>query len=79
MSVCICDKDTLAVFDKFLPGFYGSHKVNLQNFDVNGLTKWFVFESIQYTCSSCFIRYKTLGYRLVSLYRIKHSWSFTIQ
>ena len=27
MSVCICDKDTLAVFDKFLPGLYGSHKI----------------------------------------------------
>ena len=32
MSVFICDKDALAVFDKFLPGFYDSHKVNLQNF-----------------------------------------------
>ena len=42
MSVFICDKDTLAVFDKFLPGFYGSHKVNLQNVYVNELTK-FVF------------------------------------
>ena len=31
MSVFICDKDTLAVFVKCLPGFYGSHKVNLQN------------------------------------------------
>ena len=25
MSVFICDKDMLAVFDKFLAGFYGSH------------------------------------------------------
>ena len=47
MSVFICDKDTLAVFDKFLPGFYGSHKVNLQNVYVNELTKWFVFEAVQ--------------------------------
>ena len=31
--------NTLAVFDKFLPGFYSSHKVNLQNFYVNELTK----------------------------------------
>ena len=39
-------KDTLTVFDKFLsPGFYGSHKVNLQKFYVNELTKWFVFEA----------------------------------
>ena len=30
MSVFICDKDMLAVFDEFLPGFYGSHKVNLK-------------------------------------------------
>ena len=47
MSVFICDKDTLAVLDKFLPGFYGSHNVNLQNFYVNELTKWFVFEAVQ--------------------------------
>ena len=47
MSVFICDKDTLAVFDIFLAGFYGSHKVNLQNFYVNELTKWFVFEAVQ--------------------------------
>ena len=45
--VFICDKDTLAVFDIFLAGFYGSHKVNLQNFYVNELTKWFVFEVVQ--------------------------------
>ena len=46
-DVFICDKDTLAVFDKFLPGFYGSHKVNLQNVYVNELTKWLVFEAVQ--------------------------------
>ena len=63
MSVFICDKDTLAVFDKFLAGFYGSHKVNLQNCYVNELTKWFVFEAVQKTRSSCFIRFKILGYR----------------
>ena len=28
MSVFICDKDTLAVLDKFLAGFYVSNKVN---------------------------------------------------
>ena len=39
MSVFICDEDTLAVSDKFLTGFYGSHKVNLQNFYGNELTK----------------------------------------
>ena len=47
MSVFICDKDTLAVFDKFLPGCYSSPKVNLQNFYVNELMKGFVFEAIQ--------------------------------
>ena len=31
MSVFICDKDTLAVLDKFLAGFYVSSKVNFQN------------------------------------------------
>ena len=34
-----CDKDTLAVFDIFLAGFYCSHKVNLQNVYFNELTK----------------------------------------
>ena len=29
-SVFICDKDTLAVLDKFLAGFYLSNKVNFQ-------------------------------------------------
>ena len=38
-GVFICDNDTFAFFDIFLPGFYGSHKVNLQNFYVNELTK----------------------------------------
>ena len=47
MSVYICDKDTLAVFDKFLTGFYGSHKVNLQNIYVNEVTNWLVFEAVQ--------------------------------
>ena len=47
MSVFICDKDTLAVFDIFLAGLYGSHKVNPQNFYVKELTKWFVFEAVQ--------------------------------
>ena len=42
-----CDKNTLAIFDTFLAGFYGSHKVNLQNVYVNELTKWFVFEAVQ--------------------------------
>ena len=70
-------KDTLSVFDKFLAEL---NKLNLQNFCVNDLTKWFVFEAVQYTRSSCFIRYKTLGYPLVSLYLIKHySCSFIKQ
>ena len=47
MSIFIYDKDTLAVFDKFLAGFYRSHKVNLQNVYVNELTKWFVSEAVQ--------------------------------
>ena len=51
----ICARDTLAVFDKFLVEFY---KVNLQIFYVNELTKWLVFQTVQLTRSSCFIRYK---------------------
>ena len=47
MSVFICARDMLSVFDKFLVGFSGSHKVNLQNSYVNELTKWFVFEAVQ--------------------------------
>ena len=47
MCIFICDKDALAVFDTFLAGFYDSHKVNLQNFYVNELMKWFVFEAVQ--------------------------------
>ena len=39
MNVFDCDKDTLAVFDKFLAGFYGSDKIHLQNVYVNELTK----------------------------------------
>ena len=39
-------RDTLAVFDKFIAGFYGSHKVNLQT-----LRQWtyemVVFEAVQ--------------------------------
>ena len=35
MSVFICDKARLPFFDIFLAGFYGSHKVNLQNIYVN--------------------------------------------
>ena len=42
-----CDRDTLAIFDKFRLGFYSSHKVNLQKFYVNELTKWYVFEAVQ--------------------------------
>ena len=46
MSVFICDKDTLAVLDKFLAGFYVSNKVNFQNYFANKLIKWFVFEAV---------------------------------
>ena len=46
-SVFICDKERLPFLIEFLPGFYGSHKVNLQTFYVNELTKWFVFEAVQ--------------------------------
>ena len=31
-DVFICARDTLAVFNKFIAGFYGSNKVNLQKF-----------------------------------------------
>ena len=56
MSVFICDKDMLAVFDEFLPGFYGSHKVNLQNVYV----KW-TFEMVRFwsrTINSQFVFYQ---------------------
>ena len=43
----MCDKDTIAVFDQFMAGFYRSHNVNLQNVYVNELTKWFIFEAVQ--------------------------------
>ena len=56
---------------------FTAHKVNLQNFYVNELTKWFVFEAVQ--SQFVFIMYKTLGYSLVSLYLIKHSCSFIKQ
>ena len=59
MSVFICDKDTLAVLDKFLAGFYLSNKVNFQNYYANKVIKWFVFEAIQNTRSRCFIGSKT--------------------
>ena len=42
-----CGEDTPAVFDTFLGGFHGSHKVNLQNVYINELAKWFVFEAVQ--------------------------------
>ena len=54
-SVFICDKDTLAVLDKFLAGFYLSNKVNFQNYFANNLIKGFVFEAIQNTRRTCFI------------------------
>ena len=47
MSVYICDKDTLAVLDKFLAVFYVPNKINFQNYFANELIKWFVFEAIQ--------------------------------
>ena len=35
MSVFICARDTLSIFDEFRAGFYCSHKVNVQNIYVN--------------------------------------------
>ena len=35
MSVFISDKDTLAVLDNFLAGFYVSNKVNFKNYFAN--------------------------------------------
>ena len=46
-DVFICDKDTLAVLDKFLAVFYVSNKINFQNYFANKLIKWFVFEAVQ--------------------------------
>ena len=39
MSVFICDKDMLAVLDKFHAGFYVSNKVNFQNYFADKLIK----------------------------------------
>ena len=47
MSVFMCTGDTLSVFNEFRAVFYGSHKVNVQNFYVKELTKRFVFEAVQ--------------------------------
>ena len=47
MSVFICDRDTLAVLDKFLAQFYVSNKVNFQNYFANKLVRWLVFETVQ--------------------------------
>ena len=52
MSLYICDKDTLAVLDKFLAGFYVSDKVHFQNYFGNKLIKWFVFEAVQKTLAA---------------------------
>ena len=38
MSVFICDKDTLAVFDKFLPGFYVIVQI-YETEDITGISK----------------------------------------
>ena len=61
MSFLKCEKDTLAVLDNFLAGFYVSNKVNFQNYFGDKLIKWFVFEAVQNTRSTCFIGSKTLG------------------
>ena len=53
------------VIDKLLAGFYISNKVNFQNYFANKLIRWFVFEAVQNTRSTCFMGSKTLGYRLV--------------
>ena len=53
------------VIDKLLAGFYISNKVNYQNYFANKLIRWFVFEAVQNTRSTCFMGSKTLGYRLV--------------
>ena len=47
-DVFICDKERLPFSINFFLGFTAHmHKVNLQNFYVNELTKWFVFEAVQ--------------------------------
>ena len=51
-------RDTLAVFDKFLAGFYGSHKVNLQKtFTSMNLRNGSFLKPFKNLYSSCFIRY----------------------
>ena len=40
--VFICDKDTLAVLNKFHGGFHVSNRIHFQNYFPNKLLKWFV-------------------------------------
>ena len=59
MSVFICNKDTLAVLDKYLVVFYVSNRVSCKNYFANKLIRWFVFEAVQKTRNRCFIGSKT--------------------
>ena len=55
-DVFICDKDKLAVLDKFLASFYVSNKITFQNYFANKLIKCFVFEAVQNTRSTCLLK-----------------------
>ena len=79
----ICCRDSLAVFDKFLAGFCGSHKANLQNVYDNELTKWFVFEAVK-LFNKLAVRVLSginsrLSPRVLIKHLIKHSCSFIKQ
>ena len=41
---------------------FQTSEVHFQNYSANNLVRWFVFEAVQNTRSSCFIGSKILGY-----------------
>ena len=50
-------------FINFSPVFTSANKVNFQNYFANKLIKWFAFEGVSNTRSTCFIWSNTLGYK----------------
>ena len=68
MSDFICNKDTLAVINIFLAGFYLSNKVNFQNYSANKLIRFKKLEarvlSAQKHYCSCFSKHYFKGQQL---------------
>ena len=66
-----------AVFFSYA-NFQRSQKHNCYELYISIDTRFFrnVFEAVQKTCSTCFIRSETTLLRLVVLNQMKHSWSF---